>query len=235
MIRMSRWPRAMTCSAAARAPPDVVDLDRVVIGQRGRVDQNDRDPGPPDLLDLGMVVAQADGDHAVDDRPAHRPGQRAVQRRDEVERVAGLLGHRRDAFGERPEERVGEDDRQRLRRQHPDRQRLALRQHPRHRVRAVAQLIGHHADPVGRLRRQSIGAVERERDGRLGHAGLAGDVGDARSDRALFHGSPVWRHCADLLAGPPRPVRVVATPNEEVIGPPPTETKTGLANRFSGP
>ena len=178
-----------------------------------------------------MVVAQADGDHAVDGRPAHRPGQRAVQRRDEVERVAGLLGRRRDAFGERPEERVREDDRQRLRGQHPDRQRLALGQHPRHRVRAVAQLIGHHADPVGRLRRQSIGAVERERDGRLRHAGLAGDVGDARSDRALFHGSPVGGICGrPSLAGPPRPDQVVAT-RMRGIGRR-HETKTGLANRF---
>ena len=80
------------------------------------------------------------------------------------------------------------------------------RQHPRHRVRAVAQLIGDHADPVGRLRRQSIRAVERERDGRLGHAGLAGDVGDARADRALLHGSPV--------AGRARPAAIELLPSE---------------------
>ena len=152
-------------------------------------------------------------------------------------RVAGLLGHGRHAFGERPEERVGEDHRQRLRRQDPDRQRLALGQHPRDRVRAVAQLIGHHPDPVGRLRRQSVGAVERERDGRLGDAGLAGDVGDARADRALFHGSPrLAARAVDLAGGPStNPTRVDGDPEDEVIGDAATEAKTGLANRFSGP
>ena len=121
---------------------DVVDLDRAVLRQRRRVDQHDRHARPPDLLDLGMVVAQADGHDAVDRRPAHRPGQAAVQRRDEVERVAGLLGGDGDAFAERAEERVGEDDRQGLRREHADRQRLALAEHPRDRVGRVAELLG---------------------------------------------------------------------------------------------
>ena len=104
---------------------DVVDLDRAVLRQRGRVDQDDRQPGAADLLDLGMVVGQADGDHPVDRRPAHRPRQRAVERRDEVEAVAGFLGGAGDALAEGAEERVGEDHRQGLRGQHADRQGLA--------------------------------------------------------------------------------------------------------------
>ena len=54
---------------------DVVDLDRAVLRQGRRVDEHDRQAGPPDLLDLGVVVGQADGDDAVDRRPAHRAGQ----------------------------------------------------------------------------------------------------------------------------------------------------------------
>ena len=176
----------MTCSAAARAPPCVVDVDRAVVRQGARVDEDDRHAGAPDLLDLGMVVAETDGDDAVDRRPAHRPGQAAVQRRDEVERVAVRLGRDRDALAERTEERVGEDDRQGLRREDADRQRLALGEHPGDGVGGVAELLGHHADPPRRLGRQPVRAVEGERDGRLRHAGLAGDVGDARAAEALL-------------------------------------------------
>ena len=86
----------------------------------------------------------ADRDHAVDHRPLDRAGQRPVERRDEVERVALLLGGQRDALRERPEERVGEDDRQRLRREDAQRERLALGEHARDRVRAVAQGVRDH-------------------------------------------------------------------------------------------
>src|SRR5258705_4995856 len=106
-----------------------------------------------------------------------------------MERVPGLLGHGRDAFGEGAEERVGEDDRERLRRQDADRQRLALAQHASDRMRRVAQLLGHHTDPAGRFGRQAGGAVEGERDGRLRHARDAGYVFDARADRSLLHAS----------------------------------------------
>ena len=51
----------------------VVDLDRGVVGERGRVDHDDRDAGAPDRLDLWVRVTQADRDHAVDRRPAQRP------------------------------------------------------------------------------------------------------------------------------------------------------------------
>ena len=76
MTRTSRWPRPMRCSAAARAPPTSSTSIEPWSGSARRVDEDDRHAGPPDLLDLGMVVAQADGDDAVDGRPAHRPGQR---------------------------------------------------------------------------------------------------------------------------------------------------------------
>ena len=72
----------------------VVDLDRAVLRQRRRVDEHDRQAGAADLLDLRVVVGQADGDDTVDRRATHRAGQAAMQRRDEVEAVAGLLGRR---------------------------------------------------------------------------------------------------------------------------------------------
>ena len=51
--------------------------------------------------DLGVVGRQADRDDAVHRGPADRPRERPVERRDEVERVAAVLGHRRDALAER--------------------------------------------------------------------------------------------------------------------------------------
>ena len=96
-------------------PALVVDLDDRLVRQRARVDHHQRQAGGADLLDLRVVGGQADRDDAVDRRPAHRAGEDAVERRDEVERVALLLGGERDALAERAEERVGEDDRQRLR------------------------------------------------------------------------------------------------------------------------
>ena len=93
---------------------DVVDLDRAVVRQSRRVDEDDRHARPADLLDLGMVVAEPDGHDAVDRRPPERAGQRPVHRGDEMEGVAVLLGHEGDALTEGPEERVREDDAQSL-------------------------------------------------------------------------------------------------------------------------
>ena len=76
----------------------VVDLDRAVLRQRRRVDQHDRQAGPADVLHLRVVVGQADGHDAVHRRAVHRAGQAAMQRRDEVEPVAELLGDRGDAL-----------------------------------------------------------------------------------------------------------------------------------------
>jgi hypothetical protein len=109
-----------------------------------------------------MIVGEADGDDSIDGRPAHRPRQRPVQRADEVQAVALFLGGQRDALAERPEERVGEDHRQGLRREHPDREGLTLGQHSRHGVRPVAQRLRDLANPHGRLGCQPVRAVERE-------------------------------------------------------------------------
>ncbi len=165
----------------------VVDLDRGLVGEGSRVDHDYRDARAPDRLDLRVLVAQADRDDAVDRCPAQRPGERPAQRRDEMERVPRLFGRDRDSLGERAEERVGEDDRERLRRQDADGQRLALGQHPGDRVRRVAELLGDTSDPAGGLGRQAFGAVEGERHRRLRDSRLAGDVGDAGADRALLH------------------------------------------------
>ena len=126
---------------------DVVDLDRVVVRQGRRVDEDDRQARPADLLDLGMVVAQPDGNDAVHRCPAERAGQRPVHRGDEMEGVAVLLGHEGHALTEGPEERVREDDAQRLRGQETDRLRLALGEHPGDGVGPVAEPVGDLADP----------------------------------------------------------------------------------------
>jgi hypothetical protein len=78
----------------------VVDDDRAVLRQVIRVDEDHRDAGAADLADLGMVGGQADGHDPVDRRAADREGQRAVQRRDEVQLVAEVLGGMGDALAE---------------------------------------------------------------------------------------------------------------------------------------
>ena len=134
-------------SAAARAPPTSSISTEPCSGSAVESTSTIGQAGATDLLDLGMAVRQADGDDAVDGGAAHRPRQAAVQRRDEVEAVAVLLGGQRHALAEGAEERVAEDDAEGLRREHADRHRLALGEHPRDRVRAVAQVLRDLADP----------------------------------------------------------------------------------------
>ncbi len=114
MIRNSRWPSARRCSAALRAPAQVVHFDRPVFGERGGVDKHDREAGPSDLLDLRVVLGQTEGDETVHCGPAHGAGERALEGRDEEDAVAEVLGGVGDAFTEGPEERVREDDGQGL-------------------------------------------------------------------------------------------------------------------------
>ena len=105
----------------------VVDLDRRLVGQGARVDHHQRQAGGAELLDLGVVART--GRSRPTPSTVARPIARASEPwsgRDEVERVALLLGRQRDALRERPEERVGEDDRQRLGREHADGVRRAL-------------------------------------------------------------------------------------------------------------
>ncbi len=166
---------------------DIVDLDGAMLGECGRIHEDDRHACPPDLFDLGMVVAEADRHDAVDRRAAERSCQGAVDRGDEVERVPVLLGRQRDPFAEGTEERVREDDAEGLRSEEPDRQRLSLGQHPCDGVGGVAEVLGDLADPARRFRRQPVRAVERERDGRLRYPGFAGNVGDTGASVTLLH------------------------------------------------
>ena len=69
-----------------------------------------------------------------------------------------LLGRQGDPLAEGAEERVAEDHAQGLRREHADRHRLALGEHPRDRVRAIAQVLRDLADPERRLGRQTVRA-----------------------------------------------------------------------------
>ena len=175
-------------------PALVIDVHGWLIWQGRRVHHDQRHTGGTDLLHLGMTRRQTNRNNAIDGCMIHRPRQGTAQRRDEVECVSLSLGRQGHALKEGTEERVGEDDRERLRRQHADRHGPSLREHAGHGVRTVAEGHSNIPDPAGRFRRQTIRTVERERHRSLRHAGFPGDVGDARSARGpLLHG---------LLAGP---------------------------------
>ena len=162
-------------------------LDRAVLGPCRSVDEHRRQTGSADRLDLGMVPVEADDDDSVDRCASHRSLERAVQRRDEQQPEAAILGHRRDAFGEEREERIGERLARGCGRQDADRRRRAGGQHARDRVRPVAERGRHLADAIGRLGPQPVGAVEGERNGRLAHPGLARDVGYSGPGVVLAH------------------------------------------------
>ena len=188
-----RWPRPIRCCGGGiRPPPSSSTLDRSA-GRAGRW----RIDHPPGAGRQAHAAARPPGGwaetpiatNAVDHRPVHRARQRPVKGRDELQGVALVLGRAGDAFGEGPEERVREDQGQRLRREQPDRPRRALGEHPGDRVRPVAERLRDRADPDGRLWREATGPVERERHGRFRDAGLARDVGDARTAPGpLLHG-----------------------------------------------
>ena len=152
-----------------------------MLRERGGVDQDERQAGTADLLDLGVAVREADGDDAVDGRTAHRAEQAAVERRDEVQAVAALLRGEGDAFTERPEGRVAEADAERLRGQHADHERLALGEHPGDRMRRVSQVLGDLEDPRGGLGREPFRRVEGKGDSRLAHSRFVGHVCDPRT------------------------------------------------------
>jgi hypothetical protein len=137
-----------------------------------------------------VVVGQADRDDAVDDRPMDRPGEGAVERRDEMEPVAGLLGDPGDPRAERAEERVREDHRQVLRGEDADRAGPPLGEHPRDRVRAVAQLGGDAEDPRRGRGVEPVGAVEGKGDCGLRDACALGNVGDRHPTGDLLHAAP---------------------------------------------
>ena len=58
--RTSRWPRPIRWSAASRAPPSSSTSIAALAGQGRRVDEDHRQAGPPDLLDLRVVRRQTD-------------------------------------------------------------------------------------------------------------------------------------------------------------------------------
>ncbi len=218
VTRMERWPRLNRCSAAASAPPSSLTW---TPGWSGSAVESTITSGRPAARICSTSGCRALRPTATTPSTVARPIARAsepVQRRDEVERVAVVLGSQRDPLREGTEVRVREDDGQSLRREDAQRVRLALRQHPGHRVRAIAERIRNVQDPARRLWRQPVRAVERERHRRLRHARLAGDVGDARAS-----GCPVLH---DLLWPDPRPL-----PAARVVG----RCRLGDANRFSKP
>ena len=125
----------------------IVDVHRGDLVERVRVHGRHRQAGPPDLGDLGMIGGQTNRDDAVDGRPRDGPRQGTVQRRDEVQPVARLLGYRGHPRAEHSEEGVGEDHREGLRREQPDRPGPSLGEHPGDRIRPIAERIGDLHDP----------------------------------------------------------------------------------------
>jgi len=141
VLKIQEMPGSRECAAL------VVNGDRAVLGERSRIYEHDRQARTPDLLDLGVVLAQADGDEAVDARLARRPRQRSVERRDEQQTIAELLGDAGHPLAEHAEERVGKRDNEGLRRQDAEGAGAALREHPGHRVGPITELIGNRANP----------------------------------------------------------------------------------------
>ena len=175
-----------------------------MLVESGRVDEDDRQAGAADLLDLGVVLAQAQGHEAVDAGQTSGARQRAVQRRDEQQAVTGFLGDAGHSLAEHAEERIGERRDQGLRGQDAEGAGVALGEHPGNRVGPVAERVRDRADPGRRLGAQPIGVVEGDRDGRLGHAGLSCDIADAYATGTLMiHVPPlvVARACYDRGQG----------------------------------
>ena len=110
MTRKSVWPRPRRCSAAARAPPS---SSTSMPGWSGRALESTITSGRPAARICSTSGWRADRPIATTPSTVARPmarRQRAVERRDEVQRVALLLGGQRHALREGPEERVREDD-----------------------------------------------------------------------------------------------------------------------------
>ena len=155
MTRTSRWPSSSRCSAAARAPPSSSTSTEATCSNGSESTSTIGRPARRIWAISGWSRGQTDGDDAVDCRPIDRPRQRAVERRDEVEPVAGLLGDRRDPRAEHPEERVGEDRRQGLRREQADRPGPPLGEHPRDRDPADSRARRRLDDPATPCRRSA--------------------------------------------------------------------------------
>lgn len=170
-------------------PSLVVDVHRGRPRLRARVDEDHRQPRLTNVIELGVVGREADGDETVDRRPVDRAGEGTIERGDEHEPVALLLDDPRDAFTEGANEGVREDHREGLRDDDTDGPRSPLAQHPGHGVGSVAKPLGDFADPEHGLRGQPIGLVEGEGDGGLADAGGQRDIGDPRPSTPLFHES----------------------------------------------
>ena len=214
----------------ARAPPS---SSISTVGWSGIALESTITSGRPAARICSTSGWRADRPIATTPSTVARPIARASEPwsgRDEVERVALLLGRQRDALRERPEERVGEDHRQRLRREHAEGVRLALGEHPGDRVRAGSR--GSRRPSRIRLAvsgASRLGAVEGERHRGLRDARLAGDVGDARTAPGpLLHGhlgcSDPDRRAGDGLVGSPDQPVIAAC--RRLIAP---------SNRFSKP
>ena len=55
--------------------PFVVDRDGAVLGEGRRIDEHDREAGVADVLHVRVILAEADGDEAVDAGSLHGPGK----------------------------------------------------------------------------------------------------------------------------------------------------------------
>ena len=100
-------------------PALVVDVHR----RRGlgvAVHDDERDAALAKRCDLGMALVEADDHEPVHGSGGDRALERPAQRRHCKEPDAALVGDAADALEERGEERIGEDRRDRLRKEHAE-------------------------------------------------------------------------------------------------------------------
>ena len=140
----------------------VVRFDRPMLGEGIPVDEDHRDAGVADLLDLRVVLGEADGHETVDGGAAESPDQRPVKRRDEEQPIAGLVRDGGHSPTQRGEEGVGEDGGECLRGEQADRHGVLLGQHPGHGMGPITQAVRNLANPLGGRGAQAFRAVEGE-------------------------------------------------------------------------
>ena len=111
---MRRCPCASRCSTASTAPPTLSDDDAVCIEMPGRpVDEHERRPGAPLLVEVRVVVARRHDDDPVDAPVAKRADQLALAER---VLVAAAGEHEHVAGARRVLDRSMERRRERVRR-----------------------------------------------------------------------------------------------------------------------
>ena len=199
---MSRWPRAMRCSVAVRAPA-YWSIESEGARPPARLDDHDRHPHVQ--AGQGVEVADARGHHdegldvlAEDevDGGADRLGLR-VDRGGQRDRVVGGTGRREQAQHGAARPVVGGAGGDQ-----PDGARTGPDHGPRRGAGTVAELLDRALDALpGRLAHARV-VVDHARHGLVRHAGEPGDVEDRRRGAGARDGRAAHRASRRRVAAP---------------------------------